>query len=359
MTNPNVECSRCRRGQRLQFTAMSCHHCAGPLVFPDGWRPDQSIATELARVSLGEEYAPHFAVSSPELQGAGVLEVQVEAGNPSGSFKDRGTALAVAAARALGLRELVIASTGNAGASAAVYAARAGLPLTVVVPTRVSAEKLGQIRALGAETLRVDGDFSAAENQCDELAARGRFKVGSDNPYRVEGTKSIVTNLLSSRHREIPDRIFVPVGTGNLLVAIHKGLREAVANGLCAQMPRLEGVQLQGITPLDQQVCDRRPRTGTTSVASGINVARCLFADAALRALEKSGGRLHAVDDDEILEAQQLLATHEGLAGEATACVGVAAHRAAVRRGEVAEEEHVLCLLTGHFLKQLAHASAA
>jgi threonine synthase len=298
-------------------------------------------------VTLGEGATPVIpARSFAGPNGASPLLLKLETRNPTGSFKDRGSALVVTAARALGRERLAIASTGNAAASTAAYAARAGLSLTIVVPEWCETGKLWNTSCYGGEIRKVAGDFSAAERAYAELAASGWFPAGSDNPYRTEGTKTVAYELFEQLGDGF-DRVIAPIGTGGLFVSLQKGFRELVRAGALARLPALDGVQLAGVPPLDADASAAYASRAAPSVATGINIPRPMFARESWRILEASGGMRITVGDDEILAAQRLLACREGVTAEPTGAVCVAAYRRAVERGLISPRQRVVALVTG------------
>jgi threonine synthase len=285
------------------------------------------------------------------------LYLKLETRNPTGSFKDRGSAFVAAAALAAGAPRLVVASTGNAAASTAAYAARCGLALRVVVPSWCEPAKLWNTACHGAEVRVVDGGFAEAEAEYRAHVDRGWYPAGTDNPARREGTKTLVYELFEQLGRERVDRLIVPIGTGGLIAAVHEGLTDLVVAGVIDALPRIDGVQVDGAPPLDQ---DAPPAPGPSrpSVATGINIPRPFLAAAAHRAIVASGGRRLTVTDAEILAAQRRLATLEGVTAEPTGAVAAAAAWQSLAAGRIDAGEVVVALVTGS-LKSAEQISAA
>jgi threonine synthase len=284
---------------------------------------------------------------SPEVAlGQDGLYLKIETGNPSGSFKDRGSALVVTAASRGGYPSIAVASTGNVATSNAAYASRFGLRLTVIVPSSCEDGNLCLIASRGGEIMRVQGGFLEAERQYGLLVAKGWFPAGSDNPLRTEGTKTLAYEIHEQMQHIGLDRVIVPVGTGSLIAAVHKGFAEVVASGRTDALPAIDGVQISSVAPLTRQVAgtlyDPAP-----SPASGINIQRAVMASEAVEAIEESGGTLHIVRDDEVLAAQRDLARYEGVGAEPTGAVSVAAFRRAVRSGLIDRSERVVAVITG------------
>ena len=279
-------------------------------------------------VTLGEGSTP--LVPAPRLServGASVW-LKWEGANPTGSFKDRGMTLAVSKAVEEGAQALVCASTGNTSASAAAYAARAGLPAVVLLPGgAVAAGKLAQARAAGARLLEVRGSFDQALDAARELAARGAHAlVNSLNPYRLEGQKTAAWEI-SEELGSPPDVLALPYGGGGNTAAYTLGFREA-GEGL----PRL----LLGAAA---------DRAGTA--ASAIRIATPVHAGEVEQALADSGGTSVELADAEILEAWRLLSTEEGVFCEPSSAAGVAA----LLREQPPAGSRVVCVVTGHGLK--------
>lgn len=255
------------------------------------------------------------------------LWVKFDGANPTGSFKDRGMALGVTAAREAGADKVIVASTGNTAASAAAYAARAGMKAFVVLPRgNVAKGKLVQAALHGAEILMVDGFFDRALEMVVEHGTKFAYPLNSLNPWRLEGQKTVAFEI----YEELgcPDNIVVPVGNAGNIYAIWKGFRELGSLGLCDKMPRMIGVQASGAAPLA-----RAWREGATeplfvdepkTVASAIRIGRPINWVKAFIAVGESRGMLVEVPDPEILRTQRRLAQTDGLGAEPAGAASVA-----------------------------------
>jgi len=279
-------------------------------------------------ITLGEGSTP--LVEAPRLAARYGLDVRLklELLNPTGSFKDRGMAVAVTRAAAAGARAVICASTGNTAASAAAYAARAGLRAIVLVPEgAVAGGKLAQARALGAVVLEVRGSFDQALTAARELGERGGFAlVNSLNPDRIEG-QSRAAHELVEELGAAPDAIALPYGGGGNTRAYYRGFVEA-GRGL----PRF--------------VCGQASdRAGT--VASAIRIAEPVHSEEVLDAVHETDGRLVELSDEELLGAWRLLAQEEGVFCEPASAAGVAA----LAHAGLAAGSRVVCVITGHGLK--------
>ena len=294
-------------------------------------------------MTLGEGGTP--LVPAPELSrrtGADVW-LKVEGANPTGSFKDRGMTVAVSAAMAEGAEAVVCASTGNTAASAAAYAARAGLRGAVIVPEgKIATGKLAQALMHGARVVALRGNFDEALRLVRELVERNPIAlVNSVNPFRIEGQKTGSFEVCDQLG-EAPDVLCIPVGNAGNVTAWWKGFREyGVA-------PRLHGYQAEGAAPLVNGAPVEAPET----VASAIRIGNPARWEEAMDAFTSSRGEVRAVSDEEILDAYALLGSREGVFCEPASAASVAG---LLKYGA---EGRVVCVLTGHGLKDPTTALA-
>jgi len=317
------------------------------------------VTERTPRITLGEGSTP--LVRAPRLEReTGVAEVwlKVEGMNPTGSFKDRGMVVAVAKAVEEGAGSVICASTGNTAASAAAYAARAGLPCAVVLPAGyVALGKLAQAIVFGARVVAVRGSFDDALVVVKELAGAGEATlVNSVNPYRLEGQKTAAFEVCEVLG-DAPDALFIPVGNAGNITAYWKGFVEAATSGLASRRPRMFGYQASGAAPIVGGAPVARPET----VATAIRVGNPHSWQGGLAARDASGGAIEAVSDDEILEAYRYLARCEGIFCEPASAASVAGLRQRARRGALDGLRRVVCVLTGNGLKDpdTARPSAA
>jgi threonine synthase len=298
-------------------------------------------------VSLGEGNTP---LVPARRAGRGTdLYFKWEGANPTGSFKDRGMAVAVSGAAAAGARGLLCASTGNTAASAAAYGARAGLPVTLVVPAgRVAQGKLAQAVASGARVLALDGGFDAALAAVREAGALRPDVaiVNSINPLRLQGQKTAAHEVVAQLGRA-PDWLAIPVGNAGNITAYGWGFAECRATGRAAAVPRLLGVQAAGAAPLVHGAPVAAPET----VATAIRIGNPASGELARAAVSAAGGCFLAVTDEEILAAYRFLAQEEGLLAEPASAASLAGLWRAIEAGTVAQGALVVAVLTGHGLK--------
>ena len=284
------------------------------------------LSKDAAIVTLGEGSTPLLPAPRIGARLGTELFLKWEGANPTGSFKDRGMTVAVTQALADGARAVVCASTGNTAASAAAYAARAGLEAVILQPEgAVARGKLAQARAVGA-TVEGRPNFEEALAEAQELESRGtHVLVNSLNPLRLQGQKTAAFEIVEDLG-SAPDILALPYGGGGNLCAYALGFGEEGAG-----MPRLVAGEAAN-------------RPGT--VASAIRISEPAHAEGAQRAVEDSGGSVVAVDDAAILEAWELLAREEGLFCEPSSAAGLAALLADPPR-----DARVVCVITGHGLK--------
>ena len=295
--------------------------------------------------------APHLARSLglPE----DCLHLKLEGCNPTGSFKDRGMTLAVSKALESGAHGVLCASTGNTAASAAAYAARAGLRCLVLLPAgAVAAGKLSQSVMHGARILAVRGNFDEALRLAREASRRlGWTLVNSVNPYRIQGQKTAAFEVVEELGRA-PDYQFMPVGNAGNITAYWLGYREEARRDRRVGLPRMMGFQAAGAAPLVSGRPVLHPKTFATAIRIGDPASR----EGALLARDESGGTIDKVTDREILSAYRDLARLEGVFCEPSSAASVAGLASWTRRHRLKPRTpgtrlKVVCVLTGHGLK--------
>ena len=287
--------------------------------------------------------APHLS----ELSGCQVY-LKVEGANPTGSFKDRGMTVAISHALATGATGVICASTGNTSASAAAYAARAGLTCAVLVPRgKIAMGKLAQAVAHGARILQIDGNF----DDCLELARKTAAEypvelVNSVNPVRLVGQQTAAWEICDALGRA-PDVHLLPVGNAGNITAYWQGYSVYAADGVVPGTPRMFGFQAEGAAPLVRGEPVRDPDT----VATAIRVGNPASWAGAIAARDASDGLIDAVPDERLLEAYHLLASREGVFVEPASAVSVAGLLTTAGDGRLPSGSTVVCTVTGHGLK--------
>jgi threonine synthase len=321
-------------------------------------------------VSIEEGDTPLYEV--PRLEAdldVASLRVKHEGMNPTGSFKDRGMTVGVRVAERLGVDRLACASTGNTSAALAAYGARSALETLVLLPAgKVAAGKVAQASLHDARILEVDGNFDTCLDIVSDLANRGEvYLLNSLNPFRLEGQKTIGLEILERHHAEygtFPDRIVLPVGNAGNTAALYKCFRELVASGSMDEdeVPKLTGVQAAGAAPMVEAIehgWDAIQRWDEVETrATAIRIGNPVNAPKALPGIRETDGTAVAVTDDEITECQRALAS-EGVGVEPASAASLAGARKLRAEGVITADERVVCLTTGHLLKDPDAAAAA
>ncbi|RLM62757.1 threonine synthase [Halorubrum sp. Atlit-26R] len=325
------------------------------------WRYREALPFDLG-VTLPEGDTPlHRVPRIEESVGVDALRIKHEGMNPTGSFKDRGMTVGVRVAKELGVDALACASTGNTSAALAAYGGRGGMQTLVLLPAgKVAAGKIAQASLHGARILEVDGNFDACLDIVQELAARGEaYLLNSLNPFRLEGQKTIGFEILEEFYADygtFPDRIVLPVGNAGNTSALYKGFRELVQSGALDvdEVPKLTGVQAEGAAPMVEAIEEgndeiRRWEEVETR-ATAIRIGNPVNAPKAIPGIRNTGGTAVAVSDPEITAAQRHLAS-EGVGVEPASAASLAGLKKLRRSGVVDDDERVVCLTTGHLLK--------
>ena len=325
------------------------------------WRYREALPFDLG-VTLPEGDTPlHRVPRIEEAVGVDALRIKHEGMNPTGSFKDRGMTVGVRVAKELGVGALACASTGNTSAALAAYGGRGGMETLVLLPQgKVAAGKVAQASLHGARILEVDGNFDACLDIVQELAARGEaYLLNSLNPFRLEGQKTIGFEILEEFYADygtFPDRIVLPVGNAGNTSALYKGFRELVQSGALDvdEVPKLTGVQAEGAAPMVEAIEEgndeiRRWEEVETR-ATAIRIGNPVNAPKAIPGIRNTGGTAVAVSDSEITDAQRDLA-EEGVGVEPASAASLAGLKKLRRSGVVDDDEQVVCLTTGHLLK--------
>ena len=277
--------------------------------------------------------------------------LKCEGVSQTGSFKDRGTSLELSKMRELNKNKVIVASTGNMGASIAAYSAAAGIEATIFIPKNSPKSKIDQIKRYGAKVIEVEGDYNEAERLAYKAFRNGRGVLMGDYAYRGEGTKSVGFEIMD----ELPqvDYIFCCVGNGNLISGVWKGIKELKIVGLIKKMPKLVAVQVDGCNPIikafneNKEIKPVTPKTICGAIACGDP----LDGDKALIALRESKGLAVSVSDKDALVARKELAEREGIDAEPSAAVPYAGFKKIKNR--IPRTAKVVILVTGHGLKDV------
>jgi threonine synthase len=286
------------------------------------------------------------------------LFVKNEGENPTGSFKDRGMTVALSKARELRKKKMVCASTGNTAASLAAYSAKAGLECIVLVPAgRVAKGKMLQVIMHGARIFQVNGDFDQAMEAVIELTNHQKefYLMNSLNPFRLEGQKTLAYEVCDQLVDRAPDALVLPVGNGGNISAIWKGFNEFHDLGIVTKRPRMIGIQAEKAAPIVMAVKKRQntitPVSNPQTLATAIRIGSPVNSSKVLNAIKESKGTAEKVSDREILEAQRDLAAKEGIFVEPASAASIAGLKKMIKSGDIDRSEVVVCVTTGHGLK--------
>ena len=314
----------------------------------EAYRERLPVSAGTPVVTLQEGNTP--LLPAPELSRRTGCEVylKVEGANPTGSFKDRGMTMAISKAVEEGAKAVICASTGNTSASAAAYAARAGITCAVLVPQgKIAMGKLAQALVHGAQLLQVEGNF----DDCLTLASKLSIDypvslVNSVNQFRIEGQKTASFEIVDTLG-DAPDIHCLPVGNAGNITAYWQGYREYAGDGIAKQTPHMWGFQAAGSAPIVTGQVVEHPET----IATAIRIGNPASWTKALDARDSSGGRIDAVTDRAILAAYRLLARSEAVFVEPASAASVAGLLQVAAAGELEPGQRVVCTVTGNGLK--------
>jgi threonine synthase len=279
--------------------------------------------------------------------------LKFEGANPTGSFKDRGMTMAISKAAQDGAKVVICASTGNTSASAAAYAAKAGMIPAVLVPAgKIAMGKMAQAIIHGSTLLQVDGNFDDCLNLARELSENYPVAlVNSVNPFRIEGQKTASFEVIDFLG-DAPDIHALPVGNAGNITAYWKGYNEYRADGLSTKLPAMWGFQAEGSAPIVRGEIVTNPET----IATAIRIGNPASWKQAVAARDESGGLIDSVSDEEILSAYRLVASREGVFVEPSSAAGLAGLIKYERLGRLAHRKRIVITVTGHGLKDVQWA---
>lgn len=369
----SFHCARCGR-ERASAPALTTCQCGGPLwadydieTVRDGFRMEslagrdqdlwryREMLPQCEPVRLGEGFTPLLkAYRAGKPLGLPNLWIKDESRNPTGTFKARGSSVAVSAARAAGVKALAIASAGNAAASLSAYAARAGLEAHCYVPDDTPRIVLEEVKAYGGRLYLVEGPLSEAGKKLRaDLPEHGWFDISTfREPFRLEGKKTMGYELAEQMAGNLPDWILYPTGGGMGLMGLWKSFGEMEKLGwIDARRPRMVAVQASGCAPLVQAfekgAKEASPWGRPDTIAVGLRVPVCAVSDLLLKILRESGGSAVAVEDGEIRRASLTLSRQEGIGASPEGAATLAALQILRERGDVRESERVVLFNTG------------
>lgn len=360
-----MRCVNCGKKYPTSIWLFRCANCDGLLEvsinfktkdidfqrnFEGIWRFKDLLPKVKNIVSLSEGNTP--LIKSKEFED---LYFKFEGANPTGSFKDRGITVAVSLAKSNGIKKIMVASTGNTAASAAAYAARAGIECIVAIPKgKIAKGKLFQTILHGANIIEIEGNFDKAlEYVLKEIKNEEIYPINSFNPWRIEGQKTLSFELYEKL--EAIDNVIVPVGNAGNISAIWKGFKELYELKIVNRTPKMIGVQAEGASPiadawekgLEKPIFFENPET----VATAIRIGKPVNWQKALKAVRESRGMFIKVSDIEIMEAQKRLARVEGIGAEPASAAAYAAFLKLKKRNLINKYQRNVVVLTGHALK--------
>lgn len=316
----------------------------------DKYRDRLPVFEDTRIISLGEGNTPLIRLNNiPAELGVDVdIYVKYEGLNPTGSFKDRGMCLAVTKAVEEGSKAIICASTGNTSASAAAYAARAGITAFVLIPEgKIALGKLAQAMIHGAMVIQIKGNFDEGMQLVKEVGEKAPVTiVNSINPFRIQGQKTAAFEILEELGAA-PDYHCIPVGNAGNITAHWMGYKEYHEHGIVNSLPRMAGYQASGAAPFMRGEMVDNPET----VATAIRIGHPQSWDKAWNVQKESNGWFDECSDQEILAAQKLLAEKEGIFCEPASAISLAGAMRDIKSGKIEEGSKIVCTLTGHGLK--------
>ncbi len=372
-----LQCFECQRKFLAQEAGLRCKTCGGLLEVKfdlagkrePAWNRRQlsvwkyrellPIEKEESIISLAEGGTGlHHCKRLGRKLGLKNLYIKNEGENPTGSFKDRGMTVAISKAIELGKKKVLCASTGNTAASLAAYSARAGMECIVLMPKgKVAGGKMLQVIMHGAKLIQIRGDFDQALEVAMELADKRRefYLMNSINPFRLEGQKTLAFEILDQLGNRVPEVVVLPVGNGGNISAAWKGFSEFQQLKIVKNRPRMIGIQAEKAAPIARAVKSRqskiRPLHNPQTIATAIRIGSPVNWPKVLLAIRESTGTAETVTDRQILEAQRELATLEGIFVEPASAASIAGLRKLSEEGSVDPSETIVCVTTGHGLK--------
>ncbi len=373
-----LKCVKCGKVCDETVSYSNCPKCGGPLEAEYDWEYIRSRLNahnlrftpvsaakylkfypilDLNKLVTLNEGGTQLRKSKKIASGLGLenLYFKDETSNPTGGFKDRGSLVEITKALEMGAKAVVVASTGNMAASVAAYAAKAGMPVYIVVPEGTPIGKLAQTLSYGARVMQVRATYSECARLAEQIAKKYGFYLAGDYVFRGEGQKSQGYEIVEQLSWKSPDYLVVPVGCGTNLSAVYKGIREFRDLGFIDKVPKVIGVQAKGANTLVRAFRKKTkkivPIAKPDTVASAVAVGYPNDGLKVLNILEETGGRMAEVSDDEILRAEKKLASEESIFVEPSAAMSIAAVEQLARKKLFKKDDVIVCVLTGNGLK--------
>jgi threonine synthase len=357
-----LKCVRCGGRQDEKVSHTLCSKCGGSLdaiydyshfKSPHDFYPVRNFKKI---VTLIEGGTPLYRASKlGKLVGLKQVYVKNEGVNPTGVFKDRGSAIEITKAVELGAKAVMVASSGNMAASLAAYCAKAGLPCYVVVPEKTPLGKLAQMLEYGAHVIKIKGEYSTCVQIVEKLARKHGCFLAGDYVYRREGQKSLAYEVCAQMAFQVPDVVVMPAGAGTNASAIWKGFKEYKLLGIIKHLPKMVLVQAKGAAPIYESFKKGAktvtPLKKTSTICSAVAVADPNDGDLALQAVYDSGGCVLKATDDQALAAQKTLASLEAIFVEPSSALAVAVLPDLIKKKIARHADKVLVIATGNGLK--------
>ena len=348
------ECINCNTCVDANISISVCPDCCYPLTIrQDG---TSTLLRDSQIVTLGEGGSKVIQLSKlAGLVGVSKVYAKLENSNPTGSFKDRGSATMIGAIKSAGIRNIVEDSSGNAGASVAAYSASAGIQAHIFVPENASKAKIDQISVYGATVYRVPGHRDNSEKQAKQFVSENQFLYASHNisPYFLEGTKSFAREVFDEFRSNIPDHIVMPVGNGSLLISTYLARKELWVTGKIGMLPKLYAIQSDAIKPIVSELHNIEWTFNPKQItcADGIASSNPPRMKQILQAIKESKGDSISVSEDSIKRYRRILAQSEGIFMEPTSAASFAGLEILVNNETIGARDSVLIPVTGSGLK--------
>jgi threonine synthase len=366
-----LKCSQCGSFFEPSKVLYCCPKCGGILetVYnyekierdfkgEDLWKYGQLLPTSRrSKLLVGSTPLYKFASLNEEL-GLRKLWIKDDTKNPTGSLKDRASAVVVVLAKELGYKAVACASTGNAACSLAGIAASEGIESYIFAPKSILLPKLNQLQIFNAKILKINASYDECFELCNQIAKKYNWynRNTAYNPYTLDGKKTVAFEIVEQLRWKVPDKVFIPVGDGCIISSVWKGFKELREIGIIDEMPMLIGVQAEGCKPLKDAFDknkEKPERTKPKTIAESIAVGEPKNGAMALRDVRKSKGKFVSVSDKEMLQAMKLLASTTGIFGELAGVASLAAIKKEGKKGNWDEDERTVALITGSGLKDI------
>ncbi|MAT08614.1 MAG: pyridoxal-5'-phosphate-dependent protein subunit beta [Chloroflexi bacterium] len=348
------ECINCNTCVDADITMSVCADCSYPLTISHKGNLASQSASPTVTLGEGGTKVIHLSKVA-KLVGISKIYAKLENCNPTGSFKDRGSAALISAIKSAGIKSIVEDSSGNAGASVAAYSAATGIEAHIFVPENAPKAKIDQILVYGATVHKIPGPRDNAEKQAKQFVVEKQLFYASHNisPHFLDGTKSFGREVVGGFGAEMPDHIIIPVGNGSLLISTHLVLKELRLSGHIEKLPKLYAIQSDAIKPIVRELngIEWRFNPNKTTSADGIASTNPPRIKQIIQAIKESKGDSISVTEDSIKRYRKILAQSEGIFMEPTSAVAFAGLETLVKNETIDARESVLIPITGSGLK--------